>query len=297
MGAWIWVTPGTPQPLAEQPIGDGASEAEERGLSVDSDTYGRADGPVNEGSRGSSVAETPGTEDRPPRTDGAEPIRINVLGPVEFDPDLVPQNRPVLLELACYLALHRNGVVSTEALQMALPLSRGGGAGGETAAKTIRTYMSELRGYLGPDHVPSARGSGYRLSDLVTCDWELFLALSNERVSDRYEQMRLLSEALNLVRGRPFDGTKFRWVDAELLVSEMEGADRGRGAPARCPRDDAEGARDRLVRRPPRRARLPLRHRPVGDGTRGRGGLRRRRARADLARRPGRPGRRGGRPR
>jgi hypothetical protein len=151
-------------------------------------------------------------------------MHINVLGPVEVDPDVLPANRPVLLELACYLALHRRGVVSTEALQMALPLSRQSRGGADASAKTIRTYMSELRRYLGPERVPSARGSGYRLSDLVTCDWEAFEALSEQGVADPYEEMRLLGDALNLVRGRPFEGTRFRWVDAELLVSAMEGA-------------------------------------------------------------------------
>jgi hypothetical protein len=147
-------------------------------------------------------------------------IKIKVLGSVEVDPQLVAPKRNVVLELTCYLALHRRRLVTTEELQIAL--SGDDGDGPETSAKSVRTYMSELRRWLGADHVPSARGSGYRLAESVTSDWDEFGALAHPSSEDPYDQIRSLSEALNLVRGRPFAGTTYKWVDAELWVSEME---------------------------------------------------------------------------
>jgi hypothetical protein len=147
-------------------------------------------------------------------------ITIKVLGSVGVNPQLVAPKRNVVLELACYLALHRRRLVTTEELQIAL--SGDDGDGPETSAKSVRTYMSELRRWLGADNVPSARGSGYRLAEWVTSDWDEFGALAHRSSEDPDDQIRSLSEALNLVRGRPFAGTTYKWVDAELWVSEME---------------------------------------------------------------------------
>jgi hypothetical protein len=82
--------------------------------------------------------------------------------------------------------------------------------------------MSELRRSLGAEHVPSARGSGYRLAQSVTTDWDGFRALVALRPKDVDDQLQALIDALSLVRGRPFVGTDYAWVNAELLVSEME---------------------------------------------------------------------------
>jgi hypothetical protein len=158
----------------------------------------------------------------PPRTDAPDSplIRIKILGSVEVDPELQAPKRSVVLELACYLALHRRRLVTTEELQIAL--SGDDADGPETSAKSVRTYMSELRRWLGADHVPSARGSGYRFGESVTCDWDEFRAFAHEQHTHPYEQMLPLCNALNLVRGRPFEGTNYKWVDAELLVSQIE---------------------------------------------------------------------------
>jgi hypothetical protein len=162
-------------------------------------------------------APTSDPQNTDPRT--CLPIEIKVLGSVEVDPEPAAPKRNVVLELACYLALHRRRLVTTEELQIALSRD---GDGPETSAKTVRTYMSELRRWLGADHVPSARGSGYRFGESVTSDWDEFRAFAQERHADPYDQVWALSQALNLVRGRPFEGTNYKWVDAELLVSQME---------------------------------------------------------------------------
>jgi hypothetical protein len=215
MGAWVTVIPGIPEPVQTVESGEDGSKAPYVATSVDA-----AHDAVSAVAHGLLDAKAPDVEVPRQQEGEFDAIQINVLGALEIGPGLTPPNRQVLLELACYLAMHRKAAVSTEELQMAL--SRRGDASSETSAKSVRTYMSELRRWLGAEHVPSARGSGYRLGQLVRCDWELFCALSKERSGEPEEQIRSLAEALNLVRGRPFAGTNFRWVDAELLVSEME---------------------------------------------------------------------------
>jgi hypothetical protein len=158
--------------------------------------------------------------------DGRPHVRINVLGPIGIDPWVMEPTRNKVIELACYLGLHRRRTLSMEELQMAL--SSEGSDGPETTAKTVRTYMSELRRSLGTDHVPTARGSGYGLADSVACDWDVFKALTGPRANNvdkelwQDDHLWAHAEALNLINGQPFAGTNYRWVDTELLVSEME---------------------------------------------------------------------------
>ena len=172
------------------------------------------------------------TEDTPGRSSVDEPSslsdrvgqgsprsRVNVVGPVEIEPWLEVPTRNKVTEAACFLALHRRRPVTTEELQIALSSD---GDLSETSAKSVRTYMSELRRSLGAIHLPSARGSGYRLAESVTCDWDEIKEQAARRPADIDDQIMALGEALNLVRGRPFEGTRYSWVDTELLVSEME---------------------------------------------------------------------------
>lgn len=214
MGSWIWVAPGVAQPPPEQLPETDPSTPEKGHRSAIGETDAAAEGAI-EGAIDDSQT-TPAPDPEPGDTSA---VKINILGPVVVDPELAPPKRHVVLELACYLALHRRRPVTTEELQIALS---GDDDGPETSAKSVRTYMSELRHWIGTEHVPSARGSGYRLAESVTSDWDEFRAFAEQRSEDHHEQLLLLSKALNLVRGRPFAGTNYRWVDAELLVSEIE---------------------------------------------------------------------------
>ena len=124
-----------------------------------------------------------------------------------------------MVELACYLALHRERPVSGESLRAAL---RPDGSK-EQSAKTLRTYLSMLRKALGPDALPSRPSGGYQLASWVTTDWERFVELS------RSDDVDDALEALSLIRGRPFEGVPsgtYAWVFSEFLVSDMEVADR-----------------------------------------------------------------------
>ena len=98
----------------------------------------------------------------------------------------------------------------------------------EIAEKTLRNYLSELRQWIGAEHLPeSSAKEGYLLHD-VDLDWATFLRLSRQAdASGGAEAIALRTEALALVRGRPFEGVLddgFEWVDAEHLDSQMAGA-------------------------------------------------------------------------
>jgi hypothetical protein len=215
MGGWIWVTPGIPrEKLPGLDDSDAVDVWQEVAIDVD-ETEATSDAPIEAAMAISSQGEPPNTS-----THEGPQIRIKVLGSFEVDPELPAPKRSVVLELACFLALHPRRPVSTEELQIAL--SGADEDASETSAKSVRNYVSELRRWLGADHVPSARGSGYRLADSVTSDWAEFQSLVKRRSEDPDEEISALTEALNIVRGRPFNGTNYKWVDSELLVSEME---------------------------------------------------------------------------
>jgi hypothetical protein len=140
---------------------------------------------------------------------------IRLLGPVEPRGWRSPPERAVVLELACYLALHRDRPVSGESLRAAL---RPDGSK-EQSAKTLRTYLSMLRRALGPEALPPRPSGGYQFASFVSTDWERFVELS------RSEDLDDALMALALIRGRPFEGVPsgtYAWVFSEFLVSEIE---------------------------------------------------------------------------
>lgn len=149
---------------------------------------------------------------------GARRVELLVLGPIEASGWVVPPDRPVVVELACFLALHRHRAIHGEELRAAL---RPDGSG-EVSATTLRSYVSFLRRALPPGLLPSASGGGYGLSQEVVTDWEHFVVLAGPGAG--VDELR---DALALVRGRPFAGVPagtYQWAFAELLVSEMEAA-------------------------------------------------------------------------
>ena len=92
----------------------------------------------------------------------------------------------------------------------------------EPSAKTMRTYLSLLRKAIGADYLPSGGGGGYRLSWLVTSDWEGFQPAEREE-----NDLNTRLYALDLIRGRPFEGVPsgtYGWVFSELWISQMETA-------------------------------------------------------------------------
>jgi hypothetical protein len=143
-------------------------------------------------------------------------IEVRILGPVEVLGWQSAPDRPVVTELVCYLALHRDRPVSGVALRAAL---RPDETDKEQSAKTLRTYLSMLRKSLGPNVLPNAGSAGYRLADGVATDWDTFRRLSDLPDLDA----RL--EALKLIRGRPFEGVSadgYAWVFTGYWISDLE---------------------------------------------------------------------------
>ncbi len=142
-------------------------------------------------------------------------VELKILGPVEVVGWRSPPERAIVTELLCYLALHRDGPVSGEAIRAALRPD----GDREQSAKTMRTYLSSLRRSLGPEALPTGSGGGYRLADSVATDWERF-----QRATRRGDLDARL-EAMRLVRGRPFEAVPsgtYGWVFSEFLISDIE---------------------------------------------------------------------------
>ncbi len=254
MGACVWVAPGNPGPsrveeerevarwnsawsnLEQALFLEGIEEAEGPvHESVDSDDrplhYGDFfydpdnDGEVDEFAQEIDVAgfEVAAVELVAPQIVRAAKVgfvSVNVLGQIEVFPWRVPPRRRVIIELACYLALHPGRPLSGEELRVALWPDADGTV--EASAKSLRNYVSELRKALGAEFVPSARGSGYAVSTAVQTDWDQLKVAVAKAKAEGADEAELLCDALSLVRGRPFAGVDWGWAFAESLVSEME---------------------------------------------------------------------------
>jgi hypothetical protein len=100
--------------------------------------------------------------------------------------------------------------------QIRLALWPTGGSHDEVSRKTFLTYLSTLRKCIGAEHLPDAIGAGgYRITG-VASDWGTFQRLAKEAdAAFGGEAIALRTEALALVRGRPFEGVgsdQYEWV-------------------------------------------------------------------------------------
>jgi hypothetical protein len=162
----------------------------------------------------SAASEAAGSASR--RDDASEQIEVRILGPVEVSGWRVAPERPILTELLCYLALHRDRPITGETLRAAL---RPDQADKEQSAKTLRTYLSMLRRALGSEALPAAGSGGYRLAVSVNTDWDLFTAQAGAL------ELESKLDALRLIRGQPFEGVgtdTYQWVFSEFWISDIE---------------------------------------------------------------------------
>nr|MDP9333594.1 bacterial transcriptional activator domain-containing protein [Actinomycetota bacterium] len=151
-------------------------------------------------------------------------VEVRVLGPVEIIGGRSPLERRRCIELATYLALHPNGA-SDERLKTMLWLDRA------PTTATFNTTVSTTRSRLGhasdgTPHFPHLVASGgvYQLGPFVTTDLARFEArVAHARRCAAPAAIETLRSALELVRGRPFDGARgYEWAFSEALIANVE---------------------------------------------------------------------------
>jgi DNA-binding SARP family transcriptional activator len=148
---------------------------------------------------------------------GAPAILVRVLGSVEID-GAAEFKRAKSRELVVYLAMHPNGVGEAE-LDEALWAST---AGRVVLSSTRDSTVSVARTSLGgAARLLPAQGQGrekrYQLGPDVQSDWSQFCSL--HRFGREHRSAAALRQALELVRGRPFEavisGRTYGWVHTE----------------------------------------------------------------------------------
>jgi DNA-binding SARP family transcriptional activator len=155
---------------------------------------------------------------------GHPPVLVRVLGSVEID-GASDFKRAKSRELVVYLAMHPNGVGESE-LDEAL--------WGEAAARVVisstrDSTVSVARSALGgAARLLPAQGQGrekrYQLGPDVQSDWVQFCTL--HRFGRDHQSVAALHQALELVRGRPFEavisGRTYGWIHTEGHARHIE---------------------------------------------------------------------------
>jgi DNA-binding SARP family transcriptional activator len=137
-----------------------------------------------------------------------QPVEVGVLGPIEVHSDHPDQPRLQALEMLVYLSLHRQPV-TLEAMSEAIWPDRG------YQERTVQNRIGDLRRYLGDNHLLKVSGNRWRLTDLVTSDWQRFKTLAGGNPEQQ-------TRALALVRGIPFTHTKRDWMYLDGTFAETE---------------------------------------------------------------------------
>jgi hypothetical protein len=149
-------------------------------------------------------------------------VTMNFMGPRQFVGLPDPPSR-ILEAIVAYLLCHDGHHLSADQIQLAMwPLGR---RQGELKPKTFLNYLSSVRAWIGAEHLPDAVASGGYLLEGIAMDWATFRRLNAEAHTLGGGDARALrTEALELVRGRPFEGLSgdgYDWIDDERLVATM----------------------------------------------------------------------------
>ncbi len=159
-----------------------------------------------------------------PYADPPFELEVRVLGPVQIVGSRVPLERRDCIELATFLALHPQGA-SDEQLITALWPDR------TPARSTFNTAVSTTRSRLGrasdgTAHLPRSIATAgiYQLGPLVTTDLARFTArVAYARRCAPATAIETLQSAMDLVRGKPFDGARgYEWAFSESLIAHIE---------------------------------------------------------------------------
>lgn len=157
------------------------------------------------------------------------PVRVQVLGPaVVVAPGAVdPERLPLLTEEVACLALHREGLHPRVLGSMIWPL----GVTGDVVAASIDRLRSWLgRDETGADHLREDAEGRLTLAPDVAVDWDVLRGLlaaarrAEARGGDE-EELRLLQEALRLVRGPVCQGAdqgRYGWLARLRTTHESE---------------------------------------------------------------------------
>jgi hypothetical protein len=170
-----------------------------------------ADEPVDEHGE---TGDTPGA-DVCPLAPG--PVEVQVLGPVEVI-GAAPFSSVKAVDVVTYLAFHRQGVDADQLKTWVWPSFE------PPTDKAFANVLSRARTGLGtdPDGAPYLSRAGsdrlYRLDPEVTTDFDRLRGLIDlaDDTKDPSQQLTVLQQALELVRGIPFSGgtaTSFAWAD------------------------------------------------------------------------------------
>jgi DNA-binding SARP family transcriptional activator len=161
--------------------------------------------------------------------DNAETVvQVRLLGPVEITWQNKPPKRQIG-EFVSYLAVHPRQVTSEEARLALWPASADDEHFGERAPATYWALTTRARAALGEDQAGNPliireANDALRLSPAVGCDWLEFQRLVTRARRHPEGAVTDLAAALRLVRGRPFQGSVFPWVEVERLDGVMEAA-------------------------------------------------------------------------
>ena len=150
-------------------------------------------------------------------------MAVDVLGWRHFVGVPAEGGSPSLEALLAYLAFHNAHHLSADQIALGMwPLGR---QKGDVARKTIHNNLSALRAWIGVEHLPDAAAAGGYLVEGIGSDWSTFGRLNREADTvDAEAARKLRTEALELVRGRPFEGLKgvgYGWIDEEGLIETM----------------------------------------------------------------------------
>jgi hypothetical protein len=156
-------------------------------------------------------------------SDPGQPLAVNIVGRRQLVGFPTEGGSPVLEALATYLVCHDSHHLSADQIALGMwPLGR---PRGDVSRKTVHNYLSGLRSWIGAEHLPDAASAGGYLIDGIESDWATFQRLAREADRVDAESARALrTQAMELIRGRPFEGLSgsgYDWVDEERLVAVM----------------------------------------------------------------------------
>ena len=199
-------------------VDDGAAEAAEGAVEEE------ASGDPTPASDPTSGSDQP--QDPTVGSDGGDDpaiLRVEIMGAVRVSPVTAPADEFTRAFIS-YLAVHNDRPRTVDDTQTALwPLN---GTERDISRKTFLNKVSDARRIVRSQHLPGkVEQSGYRLVD-VTCDWAEFQVLAAMVAqADTEEAIELRDQALQLVRGVPFESDVspwFNWADSEGLRTAIE---------------------------------------------------------------------------